>query len=70
MPKTYLYLIIVWTLVCVSGLGIFLFQTFGPRIPVEPDYTGAALAAAVFFWVIAWAIPVGVLFFRGRRQKA
>ncbi|MHB8858498.1 MAG: hypothetical protein ACYC6Z_03300 [Thermoleophilia bacterium] len=70
MPRTYLYLILVWSLVCASGLGIFLFQTFGPRIDVEADYTGLGLAVAVAFWVLAWALPVSVLFVRGRRQKA
>ncbi|MHB9054114.1 MAG: hypothetical protein ACYC5F_09075 [Thermoleophilia bacterium] len=70
MPRTYLYLILVWSLVCLSGLGIFLFQTFGPRIDVEAGYTGLGLAVAIGFWVVAWAIPVSVLYIRGRRQKA
>jgi len=68
MAKIYQYLIGVWSVVCLSGLGIFLFQTFGPRVSPEPDYTGAALAVTVLFWVIAWAAPVSVLWVKGRRQ--
>ena len=70
MPKSFLYLILVWTIVILSGLGIFLFQMFGPRIDVEPDLTGAALVSAIAFFIVAWAIPVGVLVAVGRRQKA
>jgi len=69
MPRTYLYLILVWSLVCASGLGIFLFQNFGPRIDNEPGYTGAALAVTVVFWLVAWAVPVIFAAVRGRRQK-
>lgn len=70
MPKIYLYLILVWSVVCASGLGIFLFQNFGPRISDEPDYGGGALAVTIFFWLIVWAAPSIILAVRGRRQKA
>ena len=66
MPKIYLYLIIVWSLACASGLGIFLFQVFGPKITNEPAYSGAALAITVGFWVVAWAVPSAIITHRGR----
>jgi len=69
LPKPYLYIIIVWTIVCASGLGVFLFQVFGPSIFIEPAYSNAAVAATIVFWVIAWALPVAVLAMLGRRQK-
>lgn len=67
MQKPYLYIIIVWSIVCVSGLGVFLFQVFGPSIFIEPVYSTAAVAVTVVFWVIAWAMPVAILAIRGRR---
>ncbi len=69
MPNIYRYLIIVWSLACVSGLGIFLFQVFGPRITNEPAYSGFALAVTIGFWVVAWAGPTTILAVRGRREK-
>ncbi len=69
IPKNYFYLIIVWSIVCASGLGIFLFQALGPALPDEPAYTGTALAITVIFWIIVWALPSAILFFRGRREK-
>ncbi|MBI5869711.1 MAG: hypothetical protein HZB44_01955 [Actinobacteria bacterium] len=69
MPKPFLYIIIVWSIVCASGLGVFLFQVFGPSIVIEPTYSTAAVVVTVVFWVIAWALPVAILVIRGRRQK-
>lgn len=69
MPKSFLYIIIVWSVACASGLGVFLFQVFGPSIAIEPAYSTAAVAVTVAFWVIAWALPVAILAIRGRRQK-
>ena len=69
MPKPFLYIIIVWSIVCASGLGVFLFQVFGPSIAIEPTYSTAAVAVTIAFWVIAWALPVAILKIRGRRQK-
>lgn len=69
MPKLFLYIIIVWSIICASGLGIFLFQVFGPSIYAEPVYDAAEVAVTAVFWVIAWAIPVAILAMRGRRQK-
>lgn len=64
-----MYIIIVWSIVCASGLGVFLFQAFGPSIYVEPSYSTAEITVTGVFWVIAWAIPVTILAIRGRRQK-
>ena len=69
MPKPFLYIIIVWSVVCASGLGIFLFQVFGPSIVIEPTDSSATVAVTVGFWMIAWALPVTILMVRGRRQK-
>ncbi|MHB9112243.1 MAG: hypothetical protein ACYC4D_06410 [Thermoleophilia bacterium] len=69
MPKPFLYIIIVWSVVCASGLGVFLFQVFGPAIAIEPTYSIAAVAVTVAFWVIVWALPVAIMVIRGRRQK-
>lgn len=69
MPKVFLYTIIVWSIVCASGLGVFLFQAYGPPIFIGPAYSTAAVAVTAVFWVIAWAMPVGILAILGRRQK-
>ncbi|MHB8792732.1 MAG: hypothetical protein ACYC6O_05285 [Thermoleophilia bacterium] len=69
MPKSFLYIIIVWSVVCASGLGVFLFQVYGPSIAIEPTYSTAAVAVTVAFWVIGWALPAAVLVIRGRKQK-
>jgi len=69
MPKLYRYLVIVWSVVCASGLAIFLFQVYGPRITNEPQYSVADVAASALILFIAWAVPVAILAIRGRRQE-
>lgn len=68
MPKPFLYLIIVWSLVCVSGLGIFLFQLMGPSITPQTGYDSRGLALALVFFALLWAAPVAVVSIKGRRQ--
>ncbi|MEW6020098.1 MAG: hypothetical protein AB1760_18730, partial [Pseudomonadota bacterium] len=70
MPKAHQILIIVWSLACVSGLGIFLFQIYGPAITPQTGYDGRGLTFAVSFFVFLWAVPVGVVYTLGRRQKS
>ena len=69
MPKIYQYIIIVWSVACASGLGIFLFQVYGPRITNEPQYSAADVAVTALFWLIVWAAPVVFLAIRGRGRK-
>lgn len=69
MPKFFKHLILVWTVVCVSGLSIFLFQVFGPGIETQTAYEGSSLVTSVVFFIFLWIVPVGVLVAAGRRQK-
>jgi hypothetical protein len=70
MSKSHFYLVLVWSLICASGLGIFLFQTFGPRIDIGGGDDGALNpAVAVGFWVFIWAAPVLVLTIVSRRRE-
>ncbi len=69
IPKFFQYLIIVWTVVCASGLGIFLFQIFGPQIEPQTAYDGTGVLTAVGFFIFLWVVPVGTMTFVGRRRK-
>lgn len=69
IPRFFQYLILVWSVICVSGLGIFLFQIFGPQITPQTAYEGTGLLTAVGFFIFLWAVPVGTLAAIGRRQK-
>ncbi len=67
MAKPYLWLIIVWSLVCASGLAIYLYQFFNPIIPVPGQQVGD-LAAPLAYWAIVWTVPVVILALQGRRR--
>ena len=71
MHKAYVYLIIVWSLVCASGLAVFLFQVYGPSADIAGDTGGPVMssAIAVGFWVLLWAVPVVILTFVRRRRE-
>lgn len=68
MPKIFQTLIIVWTLVCLSGLGIFLFQIFGPSIVPQTGYDNRSLTLAIIFFGFLWLIPVAIIVVAGRRH--
>ena len=69
MPKVFLYLIIVWTLICVSGLGVFLFEMYGPGSDVNSPNQLESPVFTAGFWVFLWIVPVIVLIVLSRRQK-
>ncbi len=71
MRKPYLYLIVVWSIICASGLAIFLFQIFGPSIDIAGDSSDTALSplVAVGFWIFLWAVPVLIITLMSRRQE-
>ena len=59
-------MIIVWSVVCLSGLVAFLFEMLGPGTG-DSSVDGAAIAVTLVFWAMVWFVPVAVLFFIGRR---
>jgi hypothetical protein len=67
MAKSFLWLIIVWSVICASGLGIYLYQFFDPIIPSPGRNTGD-LALPVTFWVIAWLLPSLIMALAGRKR--
>jgi hypothetical protein len=67
MPKPYFWLIIVWTIVCASGLAVFLFQIYRPILPVSDASSGVGVA--VGFWVLAWLAPTLIIAIAGRRRR-
>ncbi|MHB0866349.1 MAG: hypothetical protein ACYC29_01765 [Thermoleophilia bacterium] len=69
MPKFFKNLILVWTVVCASGLGIFLFQIYGPALEPQTTYEGTGVAMSVGFFVFLWLVPVGIMTVAGRRRK-
>lgn len=68
IPKSFQYLILVWTVVCISGLGIFLFEILGPQITPQTGYQGTGLLTTIGFFVFLWVAPVGTLAIIGRRR--
>jgi hypothetical protein len=62
-------LILIWSLACVSGLGIFLFQIFGPSLVPQTGYDGRGITLAIAFFAFLWIVPVGVIAAVGRRQR-
>jgi len=69
IPKFFQYLIIVWTVVCLSGLGIFLFELYGPQLTPQTAYQGTGVLTTLGFFLFLWGVPVGTLATIGRRQK-
>jgi hypothetical protein len=68
VSKQFKYLIIVWSLISLSGVSIFLFDALGPA--AVPEAQGAIdPVMAVVFWGIMWFIPVVVMAIIGRRQR-
>lgn len=68
MPKPYRLLIVIWTLVCASGLAVFLFQVFYPVIPIAAEEKSVPFEALAY-WFIIWIVPVIILVAAGRRHK-
>ena len=58
-------MIIVWSVVCLSGLAAFLFEMLGPGIGDSP-VDSRDIAVSLGFWVLAWLVPVLILLFWGR----
>lgn len=67
MQRAYIYLIIVWTVVCVSGLGVFLFEQYGPGSEAGMTQTLDSPLVTAGFWLFVWSVPATVLLFIGRR---
>lgn len=68
-PKLFRYLIIVWSVVCLSGLGIFLFEKYGPGSEVNMTAYLESPLLTVAFWFIVWMIPSAVMMLAARRQR-
>ncbi len=69
MPKLYLYLIIVWSVICASGLGVFLLEVFGPSLSVDgSDSAAINPAVGIAFWLFLWVAPVTVITIVSRRH--
>lgn len=69
-PKLFTYLIVVWTIVCFSGLGIFLFELYGPGSDLNAPaaYPQSPLITAGF-WLMMWLLPTIVMVIAARRQE-
>jgi len=60
--KTLLQLVIAWSVVCASGLGVFLFEIFGPRFSIGADEQPyASPLLAIGFWIFLWAVPIAAI---------
>lgn len=68
-PKLFSYLIIVWSVICVSGLGVFLFEMYGPGSDVNAPANLEHPAITVGFWVFVWIVPVVIMIVARRRQQ-
>lgn len=69
-PKLLNYLIIVWSVVCLSGLAIFMFETYGPGSDVNsPAYLESPLVT-IGFWLAVWIMPTIILVLAARRHKS
>jgi len=68
VSKPFIYLIIVWSLISLSGVSIFLFDALGPAAVPEAEGVINPVMAVVF-WGIMWFIPVVVMAIVGRRQR-
>ncbi len=60
-------LALVWTVVCISGLSIFLFQFYHPALPGYGGTSGVGIT--IVFWFLAWAVPMAAILFAGRRKE-
>ncbi|RJQ45687.1 MAG: hypothetical protein C4534_04090 [Gaiellales bacterium] len=68
-PKLFYYLIAVWSVACASGLGIFLFEMYGPGSEVSATVNLENPLVTVGFWLVVWALPAAVLALAARRRK-
>lgn len=67
MAKPFFWLIIIWSIICASGLGIYLLQVYKPIIPgTSGDFFD--ISSAIGFWIFVWIVPAGLLAFIGRRK--
>jgi hypothetical protein len=67
MPKPHFWLIIIWSVVCASGLAVFLVQIYKPILPVSPDSSGVGVSVA--FWIFIWFVPSLIIAAAGLRQR-
>jgi hypothetical protein len=68
-PKLFNYLIIVWLVICASGLGVFLFEMFGPGSDVNSPSNLQHPAITVGFWLFLWLVPTIIMEIARRRQE-
>lgn len=68
MAKHIFWLIIIWSVICASGLAIYLFQVFKPIMP-GTSVDSFDIGSAIGFWILVWALPVGLLAYIGRRKR-
>ncbi len=67
MAKPFFWLIIVWSVICASGLAIYLLQAYRPVIPGDTgDFFDISTAAG--FWLFVWVVPTAILAIAGRRK--
>ncbi|MHB0914720.1 MAG: hypothetical protein ACYC5A_05160 [Thermoleophilia bacterium] len=67
-PKLFTYLIIVWAVVCFSGLGVFLFELYGPGSDLNSPANQQNPMVTAVFWLIMWLAPTVVMVIAARRQ--
>ena len=67
LQAAFRYLIVIWSLVCASGLIVFLFQALGPSIYPQTGYDTGKIAMAAGFFLFLWLAPVAILLLAGSR---
>lgn len=67
-PKLFKYLILVWAVVCLSGLGVFLFELYGPGSEVNSTEYLESPLTTLGFWLVMWLVPTVILLIAARRQ--
>lgn len=67
MARPFFWLIVVWSIICASGLAVYLLQAYMPIIP-ETAEGQPSMGVSVAFWIIAWIVPTLMLAYSGRRK--
>lgn len=67
-PKLIRYLILVWTIVCFSGMAVFLFEMYGPGSEVNSNAYLESPLTTIGFLMVMWLVPTVVLLIVALRQ--